>query len=365
MASFYRQLRQVTFAAGANSGDQLELALLPANEDGATVYVRKVSLRLNGTFTSTGGGAANLARLLANVELKIPGISPALVNVGGSKLVRLFRERNGGERPPIAAPATWATALGAGANNIDLSIPVEFADQGARRFDDGAIPATLLRRGTLKVTFGALTDIIADGTAASLTLTVTFECVRKRELRCPPLPIIESVDISGTEPVISGKEGRITHAFLSPQADGLFLAAGDYAAVGVGFGTLKLTEDATDVGVFYDAFNATATTDIEKHTAAQTDRQSFIPLVFPPGGKQGQHVTFETVPAGYKPRIKTTVAANAYAYTTRYVLNMRSPAMAEAKRLMGLAGPTKALTASHKPTGAPEVTDFVPAKATA
>lgn len=363
MATFFPQLRQVSHVSGGNSGDQLELTLIPENMDGAAVYVRALMFRLYGTLTSTAGGAANLPALIANVLLQIPGISPALVNVSGSKLVRLFRIANGGERPPITAPASWTTALQAGSNAIDITIPVEFSDVNARRLDDYAIPAALLRQGTLKVSFAAITAAIADATASNLTLEVTAECVRKRERRCPPLPIIESTDIAGVEPVLSAKEGRIRHAFISPQADGLFLNGTDWATGGIGFGELKLCEDASDIGIFYGAFNRLSTTAIEKHTAAQTDRQSFIPLVFPPGGKQGQHVTFEVVPAGYKPRFKVNAAAanGGYAYTTRYVLDQRSPAMQKARQLLRFKA-VKPMPASHKPSQAVEVNAYVPLK---
>ena len=84
-------------------------------------------------------------------------------------------------------------------------------------------------------------------------------------------PTTNSIETPGTmlvTAVISAKEGKITHAFVSPQADGNFLNGTDYANVGLGFGTLKLCEDNSDVGNFYDAFNSTATTDVEKHVPA-------------------------------------------------------------------------------------------------
>lgn len=360
------------YNATGNTGDKLDLSLLDENADGAALYCRGLNLRVTGTITQAVGNdtTINLSQLLQSVLLDIPGVATIVNSVSGNKLARLFRIRNQGEVPPYSMtsnPWNVVTTLANGTNDIDMTWPIEFSDVNGRRFDDCAIPNALLKRAKLKVTFPDVSALKIAGTgitATNLTLTVTPVQFRKRERKLGPIPVIDSIDIGqATEPQISAFDGKLTHFLVQPQGDAKFANGTDYDTLGVGFGTYKQTEDATDVDVFYDQFNRYATNDLTKHTTSQADPTSSIPFVFPPGGKQGQHTTFEAIPAGYKPRIKVNAAAatNGYAIVYRKLLDQRSPEATAARRLLGMVS-VKPMTASKKPSQDPEVNAYVPVK---
>jgi hypothetical protein len=364
---FYRQLAAQTlpaFNATGNTGDKLELSLLPIDLDGGAVYVRELQLRINGQIQASAAGGMNYSNIISSVLLDIPGVSTLVNSVSGNKLARMFRLENGGEYPPYSGSNPWSTTSAnvAMVQQVDMTWPIQFARSNSRRYDDFAVPAALLSKAKFRVSFSKLTDLYANITGSTLTLTVTAVCCRKREKRLGCLSIIDAQDIgAATEPVIQPFDGKVLSFLVQPQNDGTFPALTDWTACGIGFGPAKVTEDNTSVGVFYDRFNAISTTDFDKHTSTGTNPTSSIPVEFPPGGKQGQHTSFEAIPAGYKPRFKVDAAANSYAITYRKILDQRSPEAQNARRALGIASP-RPMTASKKPTADANVAAYVPVK---
>ncbi len=364
------------FNAVGDTGDRLQLSQLPAQVDGRAVYVRGFNLRVLGTVTVGAATTINWSQMFSAVYLDIPGVKTIINSVSGNKLARLFRTRNFGETPPFGlatggATNPWTTVAaqltGNSVNNVDITFPIEFSDVGQRRFDDNAIPAALLQIAKLKVTFAKMTDLQAAITATSLQLIVTPVMYAKADKQLGCLPVIDSVDIVGTQPPISPIDGKMSNILLQPQGDSVFANGTDYTQVGLGYGgTLVQTDDGTPVDIFYDQFNRYAVVAMPKHTVTQLDPTASIPFWYPPGGHQGEHSTFEMVPAGYQPRLKTnTAAATAgYTWTYRYLLDQRSAPMQAARKLLGIVAP-KAKTASKKPTVNPDVAAYVPAKSAA
>lgn len=361
--NFTRNLPQQPFVAGGNTGAALQLRDLPEDMDGGAVYCRSMSFRVHGTVHATTAGTANFSRLLAQLLIRIPEVAD-LLNLTGNRLARLYRLRNFGNLPPGAA-GNWATVTITAAGNVavDLTFVHEFAASDARRLDDGAIPVRLLKAGTVKTTFGALADFSAVVDTTALLLDVSVDLCRKRELRLGPIACVDSVEFTAgsKQPTVDACEGKITHAGIIPTAEGLFLSATDYTVLGLGYGAFKFTEDSAPVDSFYDGFNRIAAVDFEKHTGMPSELTTSIPLVFAPGGTQGQHITFETVPANAKPRILTDKATNGYALVRRFVLARSGPAYKRACTIMGIH-PTKPMPASKKPSASADVNDFVPAK---
>jgi hypothetical protein len=375
---FAPQLAPQTFPAANATGDtgaKLDLSQLPTEMDGRATYLRSLDLRVTGTVHHNNGAGSqdiNWSQLIAFVLLDIPGVRIIVNSVSGNRLARLFRERNYGQVPPFGTTGSgqnpWTGITGRitrnATNSVDITFPIEFSDVGQRRFDDNALPVALLQNAKFKVTFAKLTDLNADIDISTLTLTVTPRMYAKAEKKLGPLPVIESLDIVGTQPPISPWDGKLSHLFLQPTSDTVFPNGTDYVAAGLSFGKLRVTEDAEDTNVFYDGFNRYAVTAMPKHTQSQTDPTASLPFWYPPGGHQGEHATFEMVPAGANPRLKSTVAASNYSLVYRQLLDQRSPEMQKARQILGMTDVEDLVphTASKKETMHAEVAAIVPVK---
>lgn len=359
------------FNAVGDTGALLQLSQLPDQMDGKATYLRQLNLRIVGTITQASGGpiAVNLTQLISAVFLNIPGVRVIVNSVSGNRLARIFRTRSFGETPTFGAgnygvtnPWTAIAQLPNGVSSIDMTFPLQFSDIGQRRFDDNAIPCALLKQiGQMKVSFPALTALNAAITASSLQLIVTPVMYAKAEKKLGPLPVLDSVDIVGVQPVLNPFEGKVSNLLIQPQNDGVFPNTTDYAQAGVGWGGFVQTQDATPIDVFYDQFNSYAQVAMPKHTQTDTDPTASIPLWYPPGGHQGEHATYEMINPGAQPRIRTNAAAQAYSVVFRMLLDQRSSAMSNARKILGLTD-TEPKTASKKPTASVDVAAFIPAK---
>lgn len=367
---FFRTLPSWDYAPSSDSGARFDLGPIPTELNKAAVYVRALLINVAGTVTSTAGGAANLPKLLSQVLVELPDGIGELVNVSGSRLARLYRLENGGNVPPAAAPASaWTGAtLAAGANAVDMTYIVEFANKNQRKVDDGSIPLALLKKAVaFKVATPARGAIIADHTAESLKVTVTLELVSQREKRVPALcRIAQNLDHGGAsiEPALPILDGKVESYGIVPSGDAGFGATTDLALLGFQWGEFVKQENGKSSGSFYDAFNRTAATALTKHTAAVTDKCSVLPVEFPQNGRaQGHHMSYEAPHAKVAPHYTADVCATAVGSVYRIRRSRADGWYPIACRYLGL-DPAKgrAVTGSHKPNAAAHVTNYLPAK---
>ena len=354
---FFKRLPAQSFvAAGGDSGATQDLKLIPSAIDGRPVIVRSLQIRLNGTVTSTAGGAANLARLLSRIQLSIPGIGD-LVNLTGNEVVRIYRAERRGAYPPIGAltnAKVWdgVATLAPGANAVDLTIVVDFARPFAVDPDDTALPAALLRSGaTLKFSYlAALTDIIADCTAVNIAMTCKAVCALQSKAKAPVLTVLDSVGLVGSQPVVMPCPGRIMTAVIAPDAQGVFPAGTDLTQVGFRAGNDEVfTEIGQTVRDYYNAFNDAASNPFEDHVDAQTHMNDSIPLTgpFAPGLESDHPATTDAIGTGYPIALNFDVAAHNYKLLRRFSYDQRSGQALAAIALIG-GTPQSAQPASGK-----------------
>lgn len=94
---------------------------------------------------------------------------------------------------------------------------------------DFAIPVAALKNGVISYTFGALTDISADTTAATVTLRATAQLLLLDEVRVPPVVERLAFDANSKDVVL---QGAALYPFLAAlNSSGVdAIAAGDFGA---------------------------------------------------------------------------------------------------------------------------------------
>jgi hypothetical protein len=364
MSIHYKVLPSWTWAAGQESGTTFDLKNLPRESNGTPMYLTKLFVNVKGTVTTTSSGTTgNVARCLSRVQLALNGGMGYAVDVPGSRLARIFRAENYGRTPPAASAAMW-TGFGftgsSTADPIDATFVVEFGGRmSVRDADDTAIPVPLLHASgaTFTVKAGALTDMSANASAASLTVTVTAVLLDQPVYRIPPMPAILTTDLGALlEPSISAPDGLCETYILSPQGDGPFLATTDIPALGFNFGSTLVCDNGTSVSTFYRQFNQASDVAIDDHTATDTDRTAFLPLLTPVRTSAGQRVTHEAAKAKTAPHYVASALANPLSATYRVRRATTDAWFHTACGLLGL-DPTAGVStgASGKPTSNPYV----------
>ena len=232
---------------------------------------------------------------------------------------------------------------------------VDFFDALARDGEDFAIPAALFANAQLKCTWNGATvpfEGVVNGAGSFVgTLTTTVETIGRDDLQLPKLTTQDSVPFVGIEPNLDSVPGIITHYGIGPGSEGKFVAT-DANQTGASFGgSYVISEDVLPTSELYASFNSDSETDYEDHTqTTPTSRSSLIPVVFPPNSRKGQHLSYEVVPAGLKPRIRLDADSAGLIVARRYVW-ANGPWLNKVRSMLGIpAGAAATLkTANGQP----------------
>ncbi len=369
MSRAFYDLKDVAFAAGQNSGGLLQLSQVPPNTKRGENYVSEIVFRLVGTITANGSGFSlndgEITTLIDRIMLQVNNLRPFVNQVRGLDLHRMYALRNKGDVP------AGTSAISAAANavvNVDFAVICQFGDPSARKYQDGHIPARLLKDATLTVSFANLSAVHANIASASLTLKTVAVAQPRREVVIPSLASIEASDfVTGdTQPAIPKSQGKVSHLMVAKQrsngsANNGF-ATSDLTTLGLRYGDDVVSNDTLPTGQFYKAFAEWATTDFTDHTSTTGKIAEGIPLQFPPLGLNGQHTSYELADARDTWRLKADAVGTAYTMIRREIWTPGPWLNTVREKLnIGSDAKFKAKTASHKGL-APEAADGLPLK---
>jgi hypothetical protein len=154
---------------------------------------------------------------------------------GNGNDLRFFERLEQGGHPVAEALTGNATT-----NNRYWSRTFYFGPPSMAGFPtDFAYPCAALDTGEIKITWGNLTDISADTTAATVVVTVTAICVLLDKVRIPPFYERRVYNLSGSDTPLTG---RALFAYLSLANSTSYDAftAGDIAQVNFDSGTAQI-----------------------------------------------------------------------------------------------------------------------------
>lgn len=353
----YQDLKAVTFAAGQNSGGDLKLSQVPPDVQGKENYVNEIVLRLFGSITAGGAGAVTLSAgelttFIQRVLIEVPGLRPLVNNVRGIDLHRIYEMRNEGDVPSGLGAINVAPAA---TQSVDFSVIIQFADPGARRYTDGAIPARLLKDANFTVSFESLANVHANLASVSLTLQTIVVTTPRAEVVIPSMSAIDAQDYAAgeTQPVLPKSQAKASHIIIGKQRTSGTSNSGfantDITTLGLRYGNQQVSQDSLTSGAFYAAFNEYATSDFVNHVTGTGEFQQGVPVEFPPLGKNGQHSTYELADSRNDWRLKIDNVASAYTVIRREVW-VAGPWLETVRERLGIerAAVFKPQTASHK-----------------